>query len=121
MVHEKTVGSRAEVWHGTAKHTSGGLTKSHLMKTKAGRIVSKKKHFSAKKEMRLLKHGYGTKKGHFGFVKVGSKKHNGKKSRRHRKRGGGMYSLNPTPVSGMPMNTLSGESLDVQDRAGMAR
>jgi hypothetical protein len=63
MTYEKTVGSRAEVWHGTAKKTSGGLTKSDLIKTKAGRIVSKSKHNSAKREMRLLKHGYGTKKG----------------------------------------------------------
>lgn len=47
--HEKAVGSRAEVWHGTAKHTSGGLTKKHLMKNKYGRIVSRKMHNTAKK------------------------------------------------------------------------
>jgi hypothetical protein len=48
---ERTVGSRAQVWHGTAKHTSGGLMKKHLMKNpKNGRIVSKAKHFTAKKE-----------------------------------------------------------------------
>ena len=38
------VGSKAQVWHETAEHTSGGLTKSDLMKNKSGRIVSKKKH-----------------------------------------------------------------------------
>ena len=38
----KAVGSRAEVWHGNAKHTSGGLTKSQLKKNKHGKIVSKK-------------------------------------------------------------------------------
>ena len=32
-------GSRAQVWHETAHETSGGLTKSHLMKNKLGRIV----------------------------------------------------------------------------------
>ncbi len=37
-----TVGTKAQVYHGTAKHTSGGLTKKDLMKTKKGRIVSKK-------------------------------------------------------------------------------
>ena len=68
-----TVGSRAQVWHGTAKHTSGGLNKSHLMKNKAGRIVSRKKHASAKRDNRLAKAGYKTKKGHFGFIKVGSR------------------------------------------------
>ena len=44
-----TIGSRAQVWHGTAKKTSGGLLKSDLMMNKAGRIVSKAKHFTAKK------------------------------------------------------------------------
>ena len=52
----KTVGSRAEVWHGNAKHTSGGLTKSQLMKNKHGRIVSKKKHALGKKMYKLNKH-----------------------------------------------------------------
>ena len=80
--HEKkTVGSRAEVFHGNAKHTSGGLTKAQLLKNKNGRIVSKKKSISAKKEQRLKKHGYFTVKGKFGFVKKGSKK----KSRKSRK------------------------------------
>ena len=80
MAPFKTYGTRAEVWHGTAKKTSGGLIKSHLLKNKSGRIVSKAKHFTAKKEKRLIKAGYGTKKGHFGFVKIGK----GKKSRKHR-------------------------------------
>ena len=69
-----TIGSRAQVWHGTAKKTSGGLTRNHLMMNKSGRIVSKAKHNTAKKENRLLKHGYGTKKGKFGFVKIGTRK-----------------------------------------------
>jgi len=40
----KTVGTYARVWHGSAKHTAGRLTRSDLMKTGDGRIVSKKKH-----------------------------------------------------------------------------
>lgn len=75
----QTIGSRAQVWHGTAKKTSGGLKKSDLMKNKSGRIVSRAKHHSAKKEMRLVKHGYGTKKGKFGFVKMGSRNHRSRK------------------------------------------
>jgi hypothetical protein len=74
MSSKITTGTRAQVWHGTARHTSGGLTKSDLMKNKAGRIVSRKKHHSAKKDNRLVKAGYKTKKGTFGFVKVGSRK-----------------------------------------------
>jgi len=83
MTFFKTYGTRAEVWHGTAKKTSGGLIKSHLMKNKSGRIVSKAKHFTAKKERRLVKAGYGTKKGKFGFVKI-EKKGKSRKSRKHR-------------------------------------
>lgn len=65
----KTYGSRAEVFHGTAKKTTGGLIKSDLMKNKHGEIVSKKKHFTAKKEKRLEKAGFFTQKGKFGFVR----------------------------------------------------
>ena len=82
MAFNSIIGSRAEVWHGSAKKTSGGLTKSHLMKNKSGRIVSRKKHFSAKKDNRLVKAGFKTRKGHFGFIKTGSKKRgHGKKMR----------------------------------------
>lgn len=70
----KTFGSRAEVFHGTAKKTTGGLTKSDLMKNKHGEIVSKKKHFTAKKEKRLEKAGFYTQKGKFGFVRKSAKK-----------------------------------------------
>ena len=37
----QTFGSRAEVFHGTAMKTTGGLTKSDLVQDKYGRIVSK--------------------------------------------------------------------------------
>jgi len=64
------VGSKAAVWHGNAKHTSGGLTKSDLMKTKKGRIVSKKKHAAGKKALKnLVKAGYKAKKGSFKLFK----------------------------------------------------
>ena len=38
---EKTFGSCAEVWHGVALKTSGGLMKKDLTQDKYGRIVSK--------------------------------------------------------------------------------
>jgi len=63
-------GSRTQVMNGTAYKTSGNLTKSQLMMNKWGRIVSRKKHGTAKKEMRLKKYGYTAKKGKFGFVKM---------------------------------------------------
>lgn len=60
------VGTKAQVYHGTAKHTSGGLTRKDLMKTKKGRIVSRKKHAAGKKALaRLRKAGYKAKKGTF--------------------------------------------------------
>jgi len=74
MTFEQNIGSRAQVWHGTAKKTSGGLTKSHLMKNKQGRIVSKKVHKISKRENRLVKAGFFTKKGIFGHFKKGSRK-----------------------------------------------
>jgi hypothetical protein len=42
-------GTRAQVWHGTADRTSGGLTKNDLTKNKHGYIVSKKKSEYMKK------------------------------------------------------------------------
>lgn len=39
-----TTGSKAQVFHGTAMKTVGGLRKADLMKNKNGRIVSIKKH-----------------------------------------------------------------------------
>ena len=64
------VGTKAQVYHGTAKHTSGGLTRKDLMKTKKGRIVSRKKHAAGKRALkRLVKAGYKAKKGTFKLFK----------------------------------------------------
>ena len=43
--------------------------RSQLTQNKWRRIVSKKKHITAKKEKRLEKHGYFAQKGKFGYVK----------------------------------------------------
>ncbi len=104
------IGTRAQVWHGTAYKTSGGLKKGHLMQNKSGRIVSEKKHQTAKRENRLLKHGYGTKKGKFGWVKTNSKKHRSKKhhSKKHRKSmRGGMNSSNNSHSSSASTDSTS--------------
>jgi hypothetical protein len=64
------VGSKLKVWHGTAKHTSGGLEKKDLMRTKKGRIVSRKKHALGRKSLKnLVKAGYKAKKGTFKLFK----------------------------------------------------
>jgi hypothetical protein len=89
----QTTGTRAQVWHGNAKKTSGGLTKSNLMKNKHGRIVSKRKHASGKKTIKNLKKlGYVAKKGEFKLFRKGNSK---------KMRGG----------TGSPMDT--GNQLDV--------
>jgi hypothetical protein len=67
--YEKIRGSRTQVINGTAYMTTGELTKDKLLYNKEGYIVSKKKHITAKKEMRLEKYGYFTKKGKFGSTK----------------------------------------------------
>ena len=44
MPHKtRKVGTRAQVMHGSAEKTKGGLTKKQLKYNKYGRIVSKKK------------------------------------------------------------------------------
>lgn len=48
----QTFGSRAEVFHGTALKTTGGLEKSDLMQDKYGRIVSKTARKSAIERMK---------------------------------------------------------------------
>lgn len=79
------IGSRKQVWIGSAYKTDGQLVKSDFIMNKHRRIVSKKKHATAKKEKRLIKAGYGTKKGKFGFVLLGE---NNSKSRSRKQRGG---------------------------------
>jgi hypothetical protein len=71
--YEMLIGSRAQVQHDTAYKTPGNLTKDKLLMNKHGRIVSKKKHMTAKKDNRLVKAGFHTKKGKFGFIKSGEK------------------------------------------------
>ena len=82
----KTYGSRAQVWHGTAKQTRGGLTKKHLFKKK-GRIRSKKASKQAKKNQNLKKAGWTFKKGEFGAITVEEKKTSSRKKTKKRSKG----------------------------------
>jgi len=85
-------GSRAQVWNRTAYKTEGGLLRSALIKSH-GRIVSAKKHKTAKKELRLQKYGYFAQKGKFGYVK----KSVSRKARKSSKKRGGA-ALTPANV-----------------------
>ena len=67
--YKELFGSRQQVWNGTAYKTTGSLTKRDLMMNKWGRIVSSKKHRTAKVEKRLQKYGFFAEKGKFGAVK----------------------------------------------------
>jgi len=68
--YKELFGSREQVYNETAYKTLGKLTKSQLYyNTKSHRILSLSKHNSAKKELRLHKYGYFSKKGKFGYVK----------------------------------------------------
>jgi hypothetical protein len=88
-MYEKTVGTRLEVFRGKAEKTSYGknaLFKKDLVKNKRGRIVSKKASRSAKKNNRLVKAGYTTKKGTFGFVKVDTPRSKSKSKSKSKKK-----------------------------------
>jgi hypothetical protein len=53
MPNNKTqrVGSRRKVFNGTAERTVGNLRKEDLLKNKAGRIVSVKRHHTMKRRI----------------------------------------------------------------------
>ena len=60
------VGSKAQVFHGTAERTAGGLTKADLLLNKRGHIVSRKQMEAGKKAFKRLEAlGYKPKKGVF--------------------------------------------------------
>jgi len=84
----KTIGSKAEVFHGTAKKTSGGIVRAGLVKNRHGRIVSRKKQALGRKSIKhLFALGFKPKKGKFSLMRKSMAK--GKKSKRStRKRGG---------------------------------
>ena len=84
-MYKNTVGSKAQVYHGTAKHTSGGLTKKNLVKSK-GRIKSKKQVAHGKKAIKnLRKLGFVAKKGTFRlFKKSDGKKKRGKTEKKRK-------------------------------------
>lgn len=67
--YKELFGSREKVWNGTAYKTAGELTRKDLVMNKWNRIVSAKKHKTAKKEKRLEKYGYFAEKGKFGYVR----------------------------------------------------
>jgi hypothetical protein len=62
IIHGKTYkelfGSREQVWNKNAYKTTGELTIDKLMMNSWGRIVSRSKHLTSKREKRLQKRGY---------------------------------------------------------------
>jgi len=104
--YKELFGSRIQVWNKTAYKTAGLLTRSHLMMNKNHRIVSTKKHKTAKKEKRLEKYGYFAQKGKFGYVKRDTKKR-----RKSLKKGGALVSLSPANYEGMEDKSNTGESM----------
>ncbi len=76
----RAIGTRAEVMHGTAHHTSGGLTRKDLKYNKHGRIVSRKASAAGQKALkRLVKAGYKARKGTFKLFKKHSRKSGSRK------------------------------------------
>lgn len=77
-------GSREQVMNETAYKTTGGLTSDKLMMNGRGRIVSREKYYTSKKERRLEKYGYFAKKGRFGYVKKNVTNRHRRRTRKHR-------------------------------------
>ena len=68
--------------------------------------------------MRLLKHGYGTKKGKFGFVKLNKTSRRSRSSRRNKRGGSGVnLPLSPSAFDGKGVGT---SGVDLQFVAGNA-
>ena len=108
MDHKKTVGSKAEVFHGTAKHTSGGLHKKDLVKNKAGRIVSRKKMAAGKKAIkRLFAAGYKPTKGKFTAMRKGMRT-----TRRKGMRGGAAVDAAASSTSKLGSNAVLASFMD---------
>ena len=108
--YEILCGSRAQVMHGTAYKTTGGLTKSDLIQNKNGRIVSKKKHHHEKNFKRLAKHGYTAKKGKFGAVRMSAMSSN-RSSRRSTRRSSRRSRGGAPPMSDTPMSDTSSQQM----------
>jgi hypothetical protein len=95
------IGSRAQVMHGTAKMTGGGLKKKDLKYNKRGKIVSKKKSAMAKKEKRLQKAGFATQKGVFTLFnkQSGGSNNHIAMSEIYNNKGRGYNGTNPMPTT----------------------
>jgi hypothetical protein len=98
--HKRTIGSKAEVWHGSCVKTSGGLKKKDLMHHR-GRIISRKKHEQGKKAIkRLFALGYKPTKGTFKIMRKSMAHKTAKKhGKRHTRRRGGAAGV-PDGASG---------------------
>ena len=70
-MNKKKIGTRAQVMHGNALQTSGGLMIEHLSRNSSGKIISIKASESAKKSNNLIKAGYKPLgKGKFGVINI---------------------------------------------------
>jgi hypothetical protein len=75
------IGSKAQVYHGTARQTPGGLKKGDLL-FKKGRIISRRKSAAGKKAIKhLFALGFKPKKGQFTLMRKSMAKPKSKKSK----------------------------------------
>ena len=79
-------GSKAQVFHGTARRTPGGLTKKDLMKHH-GRIISRKKRAAGLKAIKhLFALGFKPTKGKFTIMRKSMAKSKASKSKTRKAR-----------------------------------
>ena len=48
-------GTRRQVWNGSRHHTNSGHNKSHLMKNKSGKVVTKKSHAAGRRAYKNIR------------------------------------------------------------------
>ena len=79
------IGSKAQVYHGTARQTPGGLKKGDLL-FKKGRIISRRKSAAGKKAIKhLFALGFKPKKGQFTLMRKSMAKRSSKRSGKSKK------------------------------------
>ena len=79
------IGSKAQVYHGTARQTPGGLKKGDLL-FKKGRIISRRKSAAGKKAIKhLFALGFKPKKGQFTLMRKSMAKSGSKRKSKTRR------------------------------------
>ena len=119
----KRYGTRAEVWHGTARMTRGRLTKKDFVKNKHGRIVSRiksLKHSKNSDKNPLKKQGYQQKKGSKTFGALNPEEKNKSKKNKVKSKNNKSSNSNNNNKSSNSNNNKTSKKKDYLKKMGNA-